>query len=223
MTSRPTLTAQAAELTTATVQIQKLVVNRKQVTLAVFRQLYEERLYDWRTWKPAGTPWCRVNHHPDKCSDASTHEHVVWQKGNELRRDRISVATTHPWWHFPNFGFVDDEVLCLAAVGIAGVKGEDARRTHRTPEGVDVSVSIDLGDSDGTATLCVRDPATATLIYRLLRDPQRTSKNAATSGTLRFIRTGACVPWRAASSSNAPASAPRGPPWRNSDGLRSSS
>jgi hypothetical protein len=51
-------------------------------------QLYDEPLYDFN-WKAFGTPWCRVNYHPDRCErDPVVHEHVVWQKDDELRRTR---------------------------------------------------------------------------------------------------------------------------------------
>ncbi|MGW2161844.1 hypothetical protein [Nonomuraea sp. NPDC001699] len=72
-------------------EIKALTVNGKQVTLAVFRQLYEEPLYDPLSWNAFGTPWCRVNYHPDRCDrDDAAHEHVVWQKGDELRRARVN-------------------------------------------------------------------------------------------------------------------------------------
>lgn len=105
MASRPPLTPQSAEITTATVAIKALTVNGKQVTLAVFRQLYEEPLYDdSRTWKAFGTPWCRVNYHPDRCDrDPVVHEHMVWQKPGLLQyhslvglRPRQSIRRRRP-------------------------------------------------------------------------------------------------------------------------------
>ncbi|WP_433414015.1 hypothetical protein ACQP1V_32840 [Microtetraspora malaysiensis] len=71
-----------------------MTVNGKQVTLAVFRQLYEEPMYDSRTWEAFGTPWCWINYHPDRCDrDQVVHEHVVWQKSAELRRTRVYLPS----------------------------------------------------------------------------------------------------------------------------------
>jgi hypothetical protein len=80
---------QDAKIRTVSIGIQSLTINDKQVTLAVFRQLYEEALIsDDGTLN--GLPWGIVNYHPDKCADhGSPHMHVVWQKGDELRRSRI--------------------------------------------------------------------------------------------------------------------------------------
>jgi hypothetical protein len=116
-TGRAPLTPQSAEITTATVEIKALTVNGKQVTLAVFRQLYDEPLYHPLTWKAFGTPWCRVNYHPDRCDrDPVVHEHVVWQKGDELRRTRVDLPSDELDL-VPRFSeHPDDEIaVCLAA------------------------------------------------------------------------------------------------------------
>jgi hypothetical protein len=84
----PNLTAQTAQITTATVEIQTLTISRKQVTLAVFRQLPEEPLIaDDGTLN--GVPWGTVNYHPDKCADRRSHRHVVWQRGATLLRSLV--------------------------------------------------------------------------------------------------------------------------------------
>lgn len=91
----PQLTVHNAQISTATVEIKTLTITGKQVTLAVFRQLVEEPLIaDDGTLN--GVPWGRVNYHPDKCADAAEHWHVVWQKGAELRRSRLSVEAVFP-------------------------------------------------------------------------------------------------------------------------------
>lgn len=120
MATRPPLTPKSAQITTAAVEIKALTVNGKQVTLAVFRQLYNEPLYDHLTWRAVGTPWCRVNYHPDKCErDTIAHEHVVWQKGDELRRARVdrpkgSLASV------PRFDarHDDEAAICVATSSI---------------------------------------------------------------------------------------------------------
>lgn len=90
------LTAQNATITTASVEVKALTVSGKQVTLTVFRQLQETPLI-----KDDGTllgePWGIVNYHPDKCSDAPTHLHVVWQYGDELRRSAVQMPGVG--WH----------------------------------------------------------------------------------------------------------------------------
>lgn len=83
------LTTQNATITTASVEIKSLTISGKQVTLAVFRQLQEEPLIaDDGTLK--GVPWGAINYHPDKCGDdRRQHWHIVWQRGQELRRSRV--------------------------------------------------------------------------------------------------------------------------------------
>lgn len=79
------LTVHNAELTTAAVEINTMKVSGKQVTLATFRQLQEEPVVD-QGGNLCGLPWGTVNYHPDRCADSDEHLHVVWQKGDELRR-----------------------------------------------------------------------------------------------------------------------------------------
>jgi len=75
-----------AELATVVVEIQTMRVDRKQLTLAVFRQLWEDRLFD-DEGNYKGNPWGLVNYCPDdSCKGIGTHRHVVWQLGKELRR-----------------------------------------------------------------------------------------------------------------------------------------
>lgn len=90
------LTVQNAEIRTASVEIKTLTVSGKQVTLAVFRQLFQKPLLvsDGRL---AGEPWGIVNYHPEpkECS-GFLHWHVVWQEASELRR---SVVVNDVDWH----------------------------------------------------------------------------------------------------------------------------
>lgn len=90
------LTTQNATITTATIQVQAMTIGARQVTLSVFRQLLEEPLIaDDGTLN--GVPWGVVNYHPDKCGDQPDHVHVVWQKGDELRR--AAVQAPHAGLH----------------------------------------------------------------------------------------------------------------------------
>ena|SRR5258706_5945878 len=82
------LSVHEATVHTVTVQIRTLTIGPKQMTLAVFRQLIDEILLAYVGAELRGTPWGTVNYHPDKmCDDLGQHFHVVWQKGDELRKD----------------------------------------------------------------------------------------------------------------------------------------
>jgi hypothetical protein len=78
---------------TAAVEIRSLSISGKQVTLAVFRQLLTEPAlaYDDHGRATAKGPiWGMVNYHPDRqCKTAEPHIHVVWQRGDELRRSVV--------------------------------------------------------------------------------------------------------------------------------------
>jgi hypothetical protein len=96
------LTTETATITTAAIQIRTLTIGKKQVTLAVFRQLREEPLIA-EDGTLNGVPWGTVNYHPDKCGDAKEHIHVVWQHGDELRRSHVR-APKHAWHEHPAAG-----------------------------------------------------------------------------------------------------------------------
>lgn len=89
------LTAENAVIKTAFVEVKTLTISGKQVTLAVFRQLPKEDLISLRDLKMNGVPWGHVNYHPDKCSEASTHLHVVWQKTTQLLRATVPRRVDH--------------------------------------------------------------------------------------------------------------------------------
>lgn len=69
-----------------TIEVKVMKIGNKQVTLAVFRQLQNEDIIDTKTGELAGIAWGRVNYHVDCDNFPLPHIHVVWQKGNELRR-----------------------------------------------------------------------------------------------------------------------------------------
>src|ERR687892_472382 len=83
------ITTHEATVKTVAVEIKTLTVSGKQVTLAVFRQLQEETLIDYLTAELRGVPWGTVNYHPNRCDMDSDHLHIVWQKGDELRRSTV--------------------------------------------------------------------------------------------------------------------------------------
>lgn len=82
------LTTETATITTAAIEIRTLTIGRKQVTLAVFRQLREEPLIA-EDGTLNGVPWGIVNYHPDKCGGETAHWHIVWQRGSELLRSHV--------------------------------------------------------------------------------------------------------------------------------------
>lgn len=76
-----------AVLKTASVEVKTLTLKGKQMTLSVFRQLQKGTLIDPTTLKLNGVPWGKVNYFWGDCMP--NHLHIVWQLGNELRRDCI--------------------------------------------------------------------------------------------------------------------------------------
>lgn len=78
--------AHEAIIQTATIEIKSLTVNGRQVTLALFRQLKNEK-WDSPDGVAPGAAWGSVNYHPDpECKVTREHVHIVWQLGQELRR-----------------------------------------------------------------------------------------------------------------------------------------
>jgi hypothetical protein len=86
------ITVQQADIHTAAVEVAIMRISGKQVTLSVFRQLKEEPVVD-TDGHFVGLPWGTVNYHPPKECSGSSHVHVVWQKGSELRRAVLTQPT----------------------------------------------------------------------------------------------------------------------------------
>jgi hypothetical protein len=80
------ITAREATVKTATVDVKALTISGRQVTLSVFRQLKDAPLLDEETVALGGVPWGIVNYFWGTCAKSTEHLHVVWQKGEELRR-----------------------------------------------------------------------------------------------------------------------------------------
>lgn len=80
-----------AKLRTLKVEIRSLTVNEKQVTQSVFRQLYAENCLDCQG-NARGQLWGRVNYR----WTGHEHEHLVWQLGDELRRDCLFSVMKAP-------------------------------------------------------------------------------------------------------------------------------
>lgn len=119
------LTTHNAEIKTATVEIKTLTVSGRQVTLAVFRQLREKQILEFKEegqseallrtthlgrkpegrWFLGGVPWGTVNYCPGSkyCHGGivyrAPHTHVVWQLGSELFRCAVETREEnyHPY------------------------------------------------------------------------------------------------------------------------------
>lgn len=80
------ITSHNVEVQTASVAIKTLVIEKRQLTLAVFRQIIEEPIFEWT--KPSvaltGVGWGHVRYLIDQ--PASEAINLVWQKGDALRR-----------------------------------------------------------------------------------------------------------------------------------------
>jgi hypothetical protein len=166
-----TVNVERAELRTATITVRALTIDRRQVTLAVFRQLREEPLIDTETGHFHGLPWGTVNYCPDKrvcggdpASPWRPHLHVAWQRGDELRRaterpptakfagwselavDWLALALDDGWR--PNWwGGSDEYPYCLVAFG----DGDWA--THCSLMTNDYGVRVALGMVDNPSAL----------------------------------------------------------------------
>lgn len=80
-----TITSQNAQVKTASVSVQLLTMNNKQVTLSVFRQIQEDNIFDWENRCLKGEPWGFVNYLVPQ-EQTGRVMNVIWQKGPELRR-----------------------------------------------------------------------------------------------------------------------------------------
>ncbi len=84
------ITIKEANISTLSVELKAIHINGKQMTLSVFRQIQEEDLWT-EDFKLNGIPWGMVNYFWDKAPQVNQSTiHIVWQKGDELRRTRIS-------------------------------------------------------------------------------------------------------------------------------------
>lgn len=95
MTQEKQITVQQAAIKTASVSVRSLTINGKQVTLAVFRQLRNEPIVEVETISLLGLPWGTVNYFWGGCVSDVQHLHVVWQKGEELRRACVYSNLPH--------------------------------------------------------------------------------------------------------------------------------
>jgi hypothetical protein len=86
------LTALNAEVTTATIAITTMVIDRRQVTLSVFRQMVEEPIFDWEKMALRGVGWGYVNYKIEKHPDTAIN--LVFQRGEDLYRCIVQRRVT---------------------------------------------------------------------------------------------------------------------------------
>jgi len=80
------LTVNDVSINTISIQIKAITVGNRQMTLSIFRQIKEESPIDDK-FVLKGLLWGTVNYFPEH--DELTHYHVLWQKGEELRRGYV--------------------------------------------------------------------------------------------------------------------------------------
>jgi hypothetical protein len=128
------ISVQEATLRTLRVEIQSLVVSGKQVTQSVFRQLYDAPVLDWATGKARGPLWGRVNYR----WTGHDHEHLIWQLGDELRRDCVDSEYQTRFEHreFRAEGEILKNRNASTVAGLLRVLHDPpAKTTYQPPEG----------------------------------------------------------------------------------------
>lgn len=105
------ITRQQPHIETLQVSVQVVRIGPKQMTLAVFRQLKKQDLVDWDTLELRGVPWGTVQYKPGDCDDDLyyDHPHVVWQRGEELRR----CCWPRRYWDGPEERILSTVQACL--------------------------------------------------------------------------------------------------------------
>ncbi|WP_461130765.1 hypothetical protein [Spirosoma aerophilum] len=90
----------------ATIQLKVVTVNNRSMTYALFKQLPEEDFFD-ESFGIIGIRWGRINYFWGDHKDATdTTLHILWQKGDELRRCIIYKPKS--------FNHINESILDLA-------------------------------------------------------------------------------------------------------------
>jgi len=85
-----------ATINTATIRIRMLTIDRRKVTLSLFRQLKQKEVIDPDSGELMGKPWgtvnyfwsdCDGNYDPEDVNRRGRHLHVIWSDDDELYRD----------------------------------------------------------------------------------------------------------------------------------------
>jgi hypothetical protein len=168
------LTTHEAQVTTASVEVKTLTIRDRQVTLAVFRQLHREAVIDGRSGEISGVPWGTINYFWKGCGLDEEHVHVVWQKGDELRRDCVRS----PDWYLPYLRVRTGMMGGLATLLLV-------RRLLR----LDEEAMRDIKSYHGDGVLYMSQSATSHGVPYLISPP---------SCAMDFVDSGACAVLREA-------------------------
>lgn len=136
------ITIKEANISTLSVELKAIHINSKQMMLSVFRQIPEEKLFR-NDFKLMGAPWGWVNYFWDKAPQVPDNMiHIVWQKGDELRRHRlfnfIENTSDHQPYYTQNlinryvydFAYELNEITQWLNTNYAG-SGNDIFRKHQ--------------------------------------------------------------------------------------------
>jgi len=102
------INVEEAVIQTASIQIQMLTIDRRKVTLSLFRQFQKRDVVSRETGELLGMPWGLVNYFWPDCGNESgaKHLHVLWQDADKLYRDcvysdgsRAGVFRTRSRWY----------------------------------------------------------------------------------------------------------------------------
>lgn len=77
------------KISTLSMEIKTISLNKKQMTLSFFRQIPREKLIDFDSAKLNGVPWGRINYFWQDHSAGDIH--VIWQNNNQIFRDIVST------------------------------------------------------------------------------------------------------------------------------------
>lgn len=141
------ITVREATVKTATIEVKALTISARQVTLSVFRQLYDEDLIDPDTADLRGVPWGVVNYFWGACAKASEHLHVVWQKGDELRRACVypEPSSARGWTRRRNAYIKTAQ--CLVAATVLQDRTNHPYERHTSPTGTSMNkVLVHVGN-----------------------------------------------------------------------------
>ena len=99
--SNEPLDASSVQISKAVVSIKVVTVDRKQMTLAVFRQLPQVSASYWDACddREEAEPWGTVNYHSDCRPEhrLNSHLHLLWQAGDNLYRSIIMEPVLHSY------------------------------------------------------------------------------------------------------------------------------
>jgi hypothetical protein len=119
------LNVQNATVTTATIEVKTLTIGARQVTQGIFKQLIEEPLIA-EDGTLNGVPWGHVTWHPDGCTK-DNHWHIVWQRGESLRRAHVVKETFFGTFYCPEADALLEHLVSRAAHGLAPVPNVQMR------------------------------------------------------------------------------------------------